>query len=100
MSSYADAANLAADGEFSQRISACIIQEARVKGIVDKLANEIMRNTATGTGMFLPFVTSHQDIIDFYADPGGGGQQNVPDISILGAVQADWTAVTAVHGLV
>lgn len=94
--SYADSARLSQDGEFSQRLTACISQEATTKP-EDPLAAEVLRNTAVGTSMFMPWISTVQEIIDFYADPNGGGQSNVPDQAILSAVQADWAAVAAVN---
>jgi hypothetical protein len=94
---YADNAALGRDAEFYMRLTACISQEAIAKGVADPLAATCLRDPNAGTALFLPFTTSHQDIVDFYADPGGGGQQNIPDQAILSAVQADWAAVAAVN---
>jgi hypothetical protein len=94
---YEDQANLANDGEFQRRLLACITQEAVVRPPEDALGQEVLTNSTEALSWFMPLISSVQELINFYSDPNGGGQSNVPDEAILAAVQANWQRVADLH---
>jgi hypothetical protein len=96
--SYADEAALAVDEAFTGRLAAALCSEAQVINGSDpggdQLSVTILRNPSHGTAMFLPFVSTAPGFGDAYA---AGGQEAVTDGMLLSAVQATWSAVSAVN---
>lgn len=92
---YLDQAALAADEEFSRRLSSALTTEGRAN-VADPVAGLVMNSPAQGVSVFMPFISSAPGFADKY---GAGGQGAVTDGDILSAVQASWADVGIVQGV-
>ncbi len=86
--SYSDAAALAKEPAFGDRLGACLCSEAA--GIDDELATTILRSPTYGVQLFMPLVSSAPGFADAFDE---GGQESIDDGMILSAVQASWARV-------
>ena len=90
--SYQDQADLATDPQFIRRLTSCATEEA--KGRADNLAALVLRDPNAGVGCFLPFISTAPGFGDMFA---AGGSESIGDGDILAAVQANWSAVSALY---
>lgn len=99
MATYSDSAALAADPDFALRVGACAASEAERHDPLAELDTVCLRSPQTGAVYFMPLIQSDPSIVDFYSDPNGPGQANVPDQAILSVVQGNWSKVAEIWGL-
>lgn len=86
---YQDAADLARDPIFGQRLGAALAKEAVGKP-ADYLVDIILKNPDVGSAYFMPFVASAPGFDQTYDQ---GGQGLITDAELLSAVQANWQRV-------
>lgn len=94
--SYQAQAELAADQQFAQRITACTSEQAQAfssdpDAAVASLAERILADAGLGLSWFLWPVATAPGFGD------AGGQGAITDPQLLAAVQALWPTVAAVH---
>jgi hypothetical protein len=88
---YADQQALSADGEFQNRIWACLTSESAAKDPgSDPLAEYILLDPWQGVKLFMPLLSTAPGFGDKYAQ---GGQESIADGEILAATQAAWPRV-------
>ena len=90
---YQNTADLSADTDYQERLSACLTTEALGRP-GDALADQLLRSPAYGLQAFGPVVASAPGFGDKYA---GGGQSAVTDGDLLSAVQASWERIAGLY---
>jgi hypothetical protein len=91
---FQNTADLAADEQYQQRLSACLYTEALGKP-GDALADQLLSSNAYyGVTIFGPVVASAPGFGDKYAT---GGQEAVTDGDLLSAVQASWARLAGLY---
>lgn len=90
---YQDSANLAADIQYLERLSACVTTEAIPKP-ADQFVDQVLRNPGFASQAFAATVAVAPGFGDKFAM---GGQSAVTDGDLLSAVQASWDRIAALY---
>lgn len=98
--SYLSQAELVADRQYTGRLSALLVEQAKANYIPEAgtrgawLAAAILKSPDYWTGIWAPIVAASPGFADTYAQDGQAG---IGDVDLLAAVQGYWDAMSYLY---